>query len=223
MTEINFGFLLVPLQLLDLAGPMDVVGNISLDNVKKYGSAELARTAPTINCFHIGPTLEPVLTTSSFLAQPTTTIQTCPRLDYLMVGGPSPEYCQDLPADMKQFIKERVPELKGLFTGCTGALVAAAAGVLDGHRATVNHSFISYGYTIAPKVDWTAEKNWVVDGKFWTAAGAVAGMDMLAHWIRTEFGTDLLNLSTKLLEYQPRDEDGKPLMFMNGRGEIVKV
>lgn len=221
--SINFGFLLVPLQLLDLAGPMDIVGNISRDVVEKYGSKNLAQSAPQINFFYIASTLDPVQLTGGFFAQPTATVAECPRLDYLLIGGPSPEYAASLPKDIREFIVERSKSVKALFTTCTGGLVAAATGVLDGVAATVNHTLIGSGREIGPKVNWNGTKNWVVDGKFWTAAGAVAGMDMLAHWIGVSYGKDLLNFSTMLLEYQPRDVDGKPVAFMNGRGELVEV
>ncbi|KAK5045533.1 hypothetical protein LTR84_009151 [Exophiala bonariae] len=220
---INFGFLLVPLQLLDLAGPMDIVGNISHDTVEKYGGKELAKTAPQINFFHIASTLDPVPLTGGFLAKPTTTLADCPQLDYLLIGGPDPAYAANLPQDMRDFIVERSKSLKALFTTCTGGLVAAATGVLDERSATVNHTLSEAGREIGPKVRWNWTLNWVVDGKFWTAAGAVAGMDMLAHWVEVSYGKDLLNFSTMLLEYQPRDVNGKPVSYMNGLGDIVEV
>jgi transcriptional regulator GlxA family with amidase domain len=223
MAEINFGFLLIPLQLLDMAGPMDIVGNISREVIERYGTAELAKSAPMIKFFHIASTMDPVPLTGGFKAQPTTTIANCPKLDYLLIGGPSPEYAADLPEDVRQFIVDSSKTVKSLFTTCTGGLVLAATGVLDGVSATVNHTLIDRGREIAPKVKWNGQKNWVVDGKFWTAAGAVAGMDMVSSWVQQCFGVDLLNFSTMLLEYQPRDEDGRPVTFMNGRGEIVSV
>ena len=69
---------------------------------------------------------------------------------------------------------------------------------------------------------------WVVDKdangvEFWTAAGAVAGMDMMAEWIRREFGNDVCNVTTMVLEYGPRDINAKPVDFMNGKGQMVKV
>lgn len=223
MAEINFGFLLIPLQLLDMAGPMDILGNISHEVLSQYGPADLAKTAPKINFFHIGPTMDPVPLTGGFKAQPTTTLADCPKLDYLLVGGPSPEYAKNLPEDMRDFIIERSKTVKSLFTTCTGGLVVAETGVLDGVSATVNHMLLDHGREVAPRVKWNGQKNWVVDGKFWTAAGAVAGMDMMASWVQQTYGTDLLHFSTMLLEYQPRDEDGRPVTFMNGRGEVVRV
>ena len=77
-------------------------------------------------------------------------------------------------------MRERTKEVKTLFTTCSGGMVAAAAGLLDGVTATTNHGAVPLAQQLFSKVNWTREKQWVVDGKFWTAGGACAGMDMFA-------------------------------------------
>lgn len=223
--EISFGFLLIPLQLLDMAGPMDFLANISSEMCGLFGPPELAKRAPKINFHHIGPTMEPVRLSAAFQAQPTTTIKDCPKLDYLLIGGPAPDYFKNLPADMKAFIIERSKEVRTIFTVCTGGGVLAATGLLDGLSATMNHTLIPDGEAVAPKVKWDSQSKWVIDGdgKYWTAAGAIAGMDMIAMWVEQEYGREFRNFSTMLLEYQPRDVSGKHLGCMNGRGEMISA
>jgi transcriptional regulator GlxA family with amidase domain len=77
-------------------------------------------------------------------------------------------------------------------------MVAAAVGLLDGLNATTNHGAVALSQQLFPKVQWTREKQWVIDGKFWTAGGACAGMDMMAHWV-----------GFMALDYEPRDVNGK--------------
>jgi len=231
--EISIGFLLIPLQALDMIGPMDILVNISYDMIATYVSKEQAEraSAPKITFHHIGPSMDPVLTTGNCHIQPTTTIKDCPKLDYLLVGGPAPSYAQNLPTEMKDFMIQKSKEVKILFTTCTGGLVLSATGLLDNVAATTNHTLISpFGEQISPTTKWDNQKHWVVSPSqtqkglvFWTAAGAGAGMDMMAEWIRQEFSQDLLNSSTMALEWQPRDVDGKPQRYMNGRMEIVEV
>ena len=79
-------------------------------------------------------------------------------------------------------IKRHAAAGKLIFTTCTGASALATTGVLDGKNATVNHVEFNYVKRTFPKVKWSKEKQWVVDDNIWTAGGAVAGMDMLAHW-----------------------------------------
>lgn len=226
--EISFGFLLIPLQALDMVGPMDVLFNIRYEIIASFVSKDLAEqlSAPNFTLHHIGPTMEPVLTTGNLHIQPTTTLKDCPKLDYLLIGGPMPDYAHNVPQDMKDFMLERSKEVKTIFTTCTGGLVLSSTGLLDNLEATTNHTLISpHGEQIAPKVKWNNQKHWIIsdNGKFWTAAGAIAGMDMIAEWVRQEFSQDLLNISTMGLEWQPRDVNGKPVTYMNGRMEIVEA
>ena len=211
---------------------MDILVNISHELISAAISKEAAdgNGAPSIEFHHIGPTMEPVHLTGNFRAQPTTTVKDCPKLDYLLVAGPAPSYIQNVPEDMKNFIRERSKEVKTIFTTCTGGLVVSTTGLLDNTPATTNHTMISLGDQVSPTTKWDRSKNWVVsensDGvKFWTAAGASAGMDMMAQWIREEFehGQELVNFSTIGLEWQPRDVNGKPQTYVNGRMEKVEV
>ena len=226
--DISIGFLLVPLQTIDMVGPMDILFNINFGLVAGYASKEVAEqlSAPNITFHHIGPTMEAVLTTGNLHIQPTTTIKDCPKLDYLLVGGPAPDYAHNVPQEMKNFMLERSKEVKTIFTTCTGGLVLSSTGLLDNIEATTNHTLINpHGQQIGPKVKWNTQKHWIIseNGKFWTSAGAGAGMDMMAEWVRQEFGQHLLNSSTMALEWQPRDVDGKAMTYMNGRMEVVEV
>ena len=153
--------------------------------------------------------MEPVTHTAGFKSTPTTTIDKCPKLDYLLIGGPEPSYISGLPAAMATFIRERSEEVKILFTTCSGGMVAAAAGVLTGKNATTNHGVVPIAMQMMPHVKWTADKQWVVDGKCWTAGGACAGMDMMAHWVNENYGSEVAEAGYMALDYEPRDIDGK--------------
>lgn len=65
---------------------------------------------------------------------------------------------------------------------CTGSAVLAAAGVLDGRRATSNKKAWAWITSQREQVDWVPQARWVVDhasGRpVWTSSGVAAGMDM---------------------------------------------
>jgi transcriptional regulator GlxA family with amidase domain len=65
--------------------------------------------------------------------------------------------------EFTKFVRERTEEVKALFTTCTGAMVAAAMGILDGVDATTNHGIIPMVGQVFPKAKWTSERQWVVD------------------------------------------------------------
>ena len=213
MAPIHIGSLVYNYQALDVLGPFDLIGSGGkhvLNAVAFYTNIDknLLNRAPEFVFHHIGETLEPVpLLTSSLIVKPTDTIDSCPELDYLLVGGPdvkdfelSPRYAD--------FIRRHVASGKTVFTTCTGAGVLASTGVLDGKNATINNLEYEWVAKRYPKVKWTKEKKWVVDGNIWTGGGAVAGMDMFAYWFKEEFGMDMLVQGAKGLDYEPRDVDG---------------
>lgn len=213
MPPIHFGALVYEWQAIDVLGPFDLLNSSSkwvLEYVKKHGgiNQKTIDQAPEFVFHYIGETLDPVrLLTSSVTIAPTTTIEECPKLDYLLIGGPAPEDFK-LPPKYVEYIKKHDSAGKTIFTTCTGAAVLASTGVLDGRHATVNN--VEYNWVAAeyPKVKWSRDKKWVVDGNIWTGSGAVAGMDMFAHWILVNFGRDVLVGGALGLDYEPRDVDG---------------
>lgn len=214
MAPIEFGVLLYPFQLTDVTGPIDVLSSSSLPYLKGVKdffdiSDETAERGIDINYHYIAETLEPFTHTGNAKILPNTTIKDCPKLDYLLLGGPGPDFFLDIPPAMAEFVRSRVDELQGVFATCTGGIVAAQMGILDGKRATTNHPFVPVGQKLRPQVKWTAETQWVVDGKFWTAGGALAGMDMFAHWVKEKYGQDVAEAGWLALDFEPRDIHGK--------------
>lgn len=51
-------------------------------------------------------------------------------------------------------------------------------------------------------VEWVTKARWVVDGKFWSAAGVSAGMDMICGWIDEVFGKEVGQVSRAYAEYK---------------------
>ncbi|KAJ6164969.1 hypothetical protein N7470_003641 [Penicillium chermesinum] len=205
MATVHVGCLLYDYQAIDVVGPCDLLnscGKHIANALTFFGPVdpEALQKAPDSVFHHIGPTLEPVsLLTSGLKIQPTTTVDDCPELDCLLIGGPAPVGFE-MPPKYPEFIQRHVAAGKLVFTSCTGAAVAAAAGVLDGKHATINN--VEY--------EWAAKQfpKWIVDGNIWTGSGAVAAMDMVAHWVKENFGMAVLVQGCLGLDYEPRDSDG---------------
>ncbi|KAL1852707.1 hypothetical protein Plec18170_005844 [Paecilomyces lecythidis] len=213
MAPIHVGALVFDYQAIDVIGPCDVLNSASKMVLQEIGlhttvDPKLIEKAPEFVFHHIGETKEPVrLLTSSLIIVPTDTVDDVPELDILLVGGDSPARTH-LPPKLQDLIRRHVASGKLLFTTCTGAAVVAATGVLDGRRATVNNLEANWIKKKYPNVKWTLEKKWIIDGNIWTGSGAVAGMDMVAHWIKENFGLEILIQAGLSLDYEPRDVDG---------------
>ncbi len=92
---------------------------------------------------------------------------------------------------------------------CTGSLVLAAAGVLEGKRAT---SHWAYRDELARFGAEPVAERVVVDGKIVTAAGVSAGIDMALHLTALEYGEDLARGIQLGIEYDPQPpfDSGSP-------------
>ena len=213
MAPIQVGALLFNYQAIDVIGPFDVLNSASkalLQAISFYDPIDpkIIAKAPEFVFHHIGETLEPVPLLTSFVTiVPTVTVDDVPELDILIIGGDSPSN-SNLAPKLQDLIRRHVAAGKLLFTTCTGAGVVAATGILDGKRATVNNVEYNWLKKKYPNVKWTREKKWIVDGNIWTGSGAVAGMDMVAHWIKENFGLEILTPAGLSLDYEPRDADG---------------
>lgn len=78
-----------------------------------------------------------------------------------------------------------------LMTVCTGALLAADAGLLAGRRCTSHHELLDELARLAPAAQVLPNKVWVEDGALWTSAGITAGIDMALRAIALHSGEAL--------------------------------
>ncbi|GIG70341.1 GlxA family transcriptional regulator [Phytomonospora endophytica] len=71
---------------------------------------------------------------------------------------------------------------------CSGAFVLAAAGLLDGRRATTHWAFAELMAGAFPPVEVDPNVLFIDDGDVLTSAGVATGLDMCLHMVRTDFG-----------------------------------
>lgn len=213
MAPIRVGCPVYDYQAIDVIGPTDLLnsaGKEFAEIARRMGMLddEIVAHAPELVFHHIGVTREPVpLFSSKITMVPTTTVDECPELDILFLGGPDPSTFE-LHPKFADLVRRHVAAGKLLFTNCTGGAVAASTGILDGREATLNHAWLDFARERYPKVRWTGEKKWAIDGNIWTAAGAVAGMDMMSYYIQEHISMDSLKLATMNLDFEPRDVNG---------------
>jgi AraC family transcriptional activator FtrA len=91
---------------------------------------------------------------------------------------------------------------------CSGAFVLAHAGLLDGRRATTHWRYFERLAGAFPSVVIEPEALYVEDGNIVTSAGSAAGLDMLLHLVRSDFGAAVANqVAQRLVIPAHRDGD----------------
>jgi transcriptional regulator GlxA family with amidase domain len=80
---------------------------------------------------------------------------------------------------------------------CTGSFVLAAAGLLDGRRATTHWAHAERFRRLYPAVDLDPEVLFVDDGDILTSAGVTAGVDLCLHIIRRDHGSEVANRAAR--------------------------
>jgi AraC family transcriptional regulator, transcriptional activator FtrA len=91
---------------------------------------------------------------------------------------------------------------------CTGAFLLAAAGLLDGRRATTHWLHIDRFERDFPAVQAVRDVLYVDEGDLLTSAGSAAGIDLCLHVVRRDFGAAVANVvARRLVVAAHRDGD----------------
>jgi cyclohexyl-isocyanide hydratase len=171
--------------LLDLVGPLDALGRIASMGFDPTTTCEVfALTRPAGD----GPTLDVVTwrgATATFTAG-----RFRPHLDaydvLVLPGGPGARALAAEP-EIAAYLAT-YPENRLLATVCTGALLAGAAGRLQGRTATTHRSALGDLATFGATAHPTARV--VADGNVVTAAGVTAGIDLGLHLVERLAGLE---------------------------------
>ncbi|MEU8226278.1 helix-turn-helix domain-containing protein [Kribbella sp. NPDC048915] len=96
-----------------------------------------------------------------------------------------------------------------LVSFCSGAFVLAAAGVLDGRRATTHWQYARALAARYPKVEVDADVLYIDDGQILTSAGTAAGIDLSLHLIRRDHGARVARHVARQLVMAPHRDGGQ--------------
>lgn len=93
---------------------------------------------------------------------------------------------------------------------CTGAFVLAAAGLLDGRRATTHWMYADAYTQRFPKVDWDPNVLFIDDGsEIYTSAGTAAAIDLCLHLVRKDHGARVANIVARRMVVPPHRDGGQ--------------
>jgi AraC family transcriptional activator FtrA len=96
-----------------------------------------------------------------------------------------------------------------LLSVCSGSFVLAAAGVLDGRRATTHWKYADTMGRMYPRIEVDPDVLYVQDGKVITSAGTAAGLDACLHLLRQELGAEVTNTIARRMVVPPQRDGGQ--------------
>jgi AraC family transcriptional regulator, transcriptional activator FtrA len=96
-----------------------------------------------------------------------------------------------------------------LCTICSGVFVLAAAGLLKGKRVTTHWRHVEKLRYQYPDIIIEPNALYVDEGQILTSAGSAAGLDMLMHLVRCDYGADVANRVAQRLIIPPHREGGQ--------------
>ncbi|GAA2639321.1 GlxA family transcriptional regulator [Streptomyces axinellae] len=103
----------------------------------------------------------------------------------------------------------RIPPGTRIASICTGAFVLAAAGLLDGRRATTHWMSTDDFRALYPKIDLDPDVLYVDCGSVLTSAGEAAGIDLCLHMIRRDHGAVVANAVARRMVVPPHRDGGQ--------------
>ncbi len=113
-----------------------------------------------------------------------------------------------LPDDVRRLLGT-VPDDARWVSICTGAFVLAAAGILDGHRATTHWKSAADFRRLYPHAALDEDVLFTDDGQVLTSAGLSAGIDLCLHLIRGDHGTLVANAAARHMVVAPWRDGGQ--------------
>ncbi len=177
----TIGILVFPdFQLLDAAGPIAALEVAS----------RLAGLPPAYAPLTISAT-GGAIRSSAGIAVSSIGFAEAPPLDTLIVAGGRGTRGPALDARHLAFAAQQATSCRRIASVCTGAFVLAAAGILDGRRATTHWRQATRLARLFPKVKVEPDRIWVRDGAVWTSAGISAGVDLALALVAADLGDAL--------------------------------
>ncbi|GAB2976981.1 DJ-1/PfpI family protein [Nocardioides montaniterrae] len=182
-----------------------------------FGPAELFSKVPGLSLTYLAPSTDPVRSAQGAAVVPDRTYADATAPDIVLVpGGIGTRALLRDPAFL-DWLTGYCASAELVASVCTGAAVLAAAGLLDGHRATSNKAVFDLVLPLGTSIEWVPQARWVEDGDRWTSSGVAAGMDMAAALIDRLAGDGTGRRIADLIELELHtDPDWDPFAAIHG-------
>lgn len=178
---------------LDWAGPWEVLASWATlfpdDGVEVF---TLARHEGVVTC------------AKGLQVLPQHSWQSAPALDVLVYPGGQGTRPQLADEEIGGWLRRLAAGRTLMTSVCTGALVYAGAGLLDGRPATTHWASLDLLPTLGTDIEVRGEDRFVDSGEVITAAGVSAGIDMALHLITRLHSPERARDVRRYIQYDPQ-------------------
>jgi transcriptional regulator GlxA family with amidase domain len=113
------------------------------------------------------------------------------------------------PVELLQALRQAHDRGARIASICTGAFTLAAAGLLDGLRATTHWMHAAEFGRRWPAVELDPDVLYTDEGSILTSAGTAAGLDLCLHLVRLDHGTRIANILARRMVMPPHRDGGQ--------------
>ena len=127
------------------------------------------------------------------------------KIDTMLVAGGSAIEHDEMNIEVVRWLRQIARRIRRIGSVCTGAMLLARAGLLDGRQATTHWNWCEILIKRAPRADVDPNPIFVRDGNVYTSAGVTAGMDLALALVEEDHGSALaLQVARNLVLYLRR-------------------
>jgi len=196
---------------IDLAGPADVF---------TYAEIPMGQNGST-RCYEvimIGTSLRPFIAESGLVFAPQRSFKNAPPVDTLIVPGGGGLRKPEIANPIAAFVRARAGHTRRIVSICTGLYGLARTGLLAGRNVTTHWHHAQNIARLFPELQVDYNAIFLKDGRFYTSAGATAGIDLSLALVEEDYGPRVaLTLARELVVYLKRsggqEQYSEPLKF----------
>lgn len=168
-----------------------------------YAPLQVLSFVPEFDCVTFADKTDPLACDAGVMLMPQYNLADCPPLDIIVMPGGGDMLPAMTNPDLMAFLRERGPNARYVTSVCSGAMVLAEAGLLDGYRATTHWAWMDDLRAHYPNVEAVDERV-AVDRNRITGGGIPAGIDFALTLIAEACDPGAAQAIQLLVEYRPQ-------------------
>ncbi len=186
------------IEVLDFAGPFEV-----------FGVADRKADPKPFRVFTVAER-GPVYARNGLSINPTYLLNDHPKADILIVPGGGGYHTDGTPFGSRRevdnpavlnWIRRTAESAELVLSVCTGSLLLAKAGLLDGLSATTHYLALDSLAQTAPNITVLPTERYVDNGNVITSAGISAGIDMSLYVVGKLLGQEVATETARYMQY----------------------